>query len=391
MATRRANGEGSIQYNNERQRWEARFSKKDPASGVTYRRKFSGKTQREAVSKGKSWIQEIEDGMLPNAHKMTVTEWIDIWLEDYIRPNVRIKSYLKYKSSLRCNIKPHIGNLPLKNITTLAVQRLFTQLQQIGGVKKTGLSPISIRITRRYLCMAFDKARKIGLLTRNVIRDTDPPKQVRGTIYPLNEAEILRLLSAAKELNEMSYISILITVSTGIRLGELFGLKWDCVDLEQGAIYIKQTVATSVKGSPFQEPKTNKSRRKIPIPQDVAEAIAKYKRWQSGYILHRGCNYERLNLVIANSRGRPMSSRDFGYKLYKPALKKAGLSHSIRFHDLRHTHATLLLSKGIHPKIVQERLGHSTVVMTLDTYSHVLPDMQESAVTALENLFCESL
>lgn len=242
MAGRRANGEGYVRYNDERQCWEARFSKKDPASGITYRRKFSGKTQREATSKGKNWIQEIESGMLPNAHKMTVNEWIDIWLEDYIKPNVRIKSYLKYESSLRCNIKPHIGNLPLKNITTLEVQRLFTQLQQTGGVKKVGLSPTSIRITRRYLCMAFDKARKIGLLTRNVINDTDPPKQVRGNIQPLNELEITRLLRAAKELSETSYISILITVSTGIRLGELFGLKWDCIDLEKGNIHIKQTV-----------------------------------------------------------------------------------------------------------------------------------------------------
>lgn len=198
MARRRANGEGYISYNKERQRWEARFSKKDPASGITYRRTFTGKNQREAINKGKAWIQEIENGILPNAHKITVAEWINIWLEDYIKPNVRIKSYLKYESSLRCNIKPHIGNLPLKNITTLAVQRLFTQLQQTGGVKKTGLSPTSIRITRRYLCMAFDKARKIGLLSCNVIKDTDPPKPTRGNIQPLNESEIIRLLHAAK-------------------------------------------------------------------------------------------------------------------------------------------------------------------------------------------------
>lgn len=331
-------------------------------------------------------INDIENTSLVDLSHMTVNKWLDIWLEDYVKPNVRIKSYIRYETCLRYYIKPYLGNLLLQNVTALEVQRVFTRLRTSGGTKKSGISSTTIRITRRYLCMAFERAYKLELLTRNVIKNTDPPKQVQREIQPLTESEIQRLLKHAKEMDEVAYLTILLAVSTGMRLGEILGLKWDCVDTEQRIIYVKRTIATNTKGSPFQEPKTNKSRRRIPIPKDVAEAIARYKRWQSAYILQKGINYDRLDLVVANSIGRPLSSSNFNFRLYKPLLKKANLKKETRFHDLRHTHATLLLSKGVNPKVVQERLGHSTITITLDTYSHVLPDMQQTAVIALEGI-----
>ena len=200
-----------------------------------------------------------ETSLFPDITKLTVWGWLEIWLSDYVKPNVRIKSYVRYETCLRYYIKPYLGDLLLQNVTALEVQRVFTLLRVSGSAKKTGISSTTIRITRRYLCMAFERAYKLELLTRNVIKNTDPPKQVQREIHPLTESEIQRLLKHAKELDEVAYLTILLAVSTGMRLGEILGLKWDCVDTEQRIIYVKRTIATNTKGSPFQEPKTNKS------------------------------------------------------------------------------------------------------------------------------------
>ena len=377
-AGRRANGEGNILFNSDRNRWEARFSHKDSYSGKTSRRMFIGKTQKEALSKGKKWIQDIENGLHPNSDKITVWEWLETWLTDYVKPNVRIKSYMKYETSLRCYIKPYIGNRPLAKVTALEIQKIFSLLQSEGGKEKKGISPTTVSITRRYLCTAFDKACKMDLLARNVVQNTDAPKQIRAEIQPLNADEVRRLLAISQNKNPTAYIMILLAVSTGVRIGELLGLRWNCVDLDNSVLHIRQTIATNVKGSPFQPPKTAKSRRKIPIPKDIANELIQHKKRQEGR------NNNPFNLVITNSHGKPLDSSNFITRIYKPLLKEANLRIETRFHDLRHTHATLLLSKGVHPKVVQERLGHSTIVMTLDTYSHLLPDMQQTAVAALD-------
>ena len=217
------------------------------------------------------------------------------------------------------------------------------------------------------------------------MKNTDAPKQVCKDIQPLTADEVKRLLATAQSKNFTAYIMILIAVSTGVRVGELLGLKWSYVDLEKGIIHIQQSIATNVKGSPFQPPKTQKSRRRIPLPKSTVQELIRYKKWQEDYIVQQNETYDSsFNLVIANSRGHPLDSSNFITRVFKKLLAEAGLRIETRLHDLRHTHATLLLSKGVHPKVVQERLGHSTIVMTLDTYSHVLPDMQETAVVALD-------
>ena len=330
-------------------------------------------------------IFEIESLSFPAINKITVWEWLEIWLSDYVKPNVSIKSYMKYETSLRCYIKPYIGNRLLSEVNTFEVQRLFSFLKGNGGKNQQGISSTTLRITRRYLCTAFEKAYKLDLLTKNVVKNTDAPKQVRKDIQPLTAEEVKTLLATAQSKNFTAYIMILIAVSTGVRVGELLGLKWSYVDLEKGIIHIQQSIATNVKGSPFQPPKTQKSRRRIPLPKNTTQELIRYKKWQEDYILQQNETYDSsFNLVIANSRGHPLDSSNFITRVFKKLLAEAGLRIETRLHDLRHTHATLLLSKGVHPKVVQERLGHSTIVMTLDTYSHVLPDMQEAAVVALD-------
>ncbi len=203
----------------------------------------------------------------------------------------------------------------------------------------------------------------------------------------------MALLAVAKQKGQSPYIAILLAISTGMRLGEVFGLKWECLDLKKGIVYVRRALITSHKisgGEWFQEPKTAKSRRQIPLPAEVTQELRQYQKWQEEHKQQLGDKYEDNQLVIANTFGRPANTSNFTTRYFKKLLVDAGIDRSVKFHDLRHTHATLLLLEGIHPKVVQERLGHSTVTMTLDTYSHILPDMQDAAVKALDGIFRES-
>lgn len=386
MAGKRGHGDGSPRYNPEKGYWEARFSYKDPATGESKRKMFTGKNQKEALNKGRKWVQEIENGLMPNADKLTTGDWIDRWLTDYVKQNVRVKSYDKYEGYLRLYVKPLLGNLPITKVKSPDVQRLFNDLLTNGGKDGKGLSSETVRVTRRYLIMCFDKAVKLGFLMKNVIKDTDPPKKVKKEIQPLNKVQAEQLTAVAKKFGEMPHVVILLALSTGMRLGEIFGLKWSDIDLNKGIIHVQRSVATSVKGQPFQEPKTAKSRRKIPVPASVVKDLRLYKKWQEWQQHLIGDTWEDNDLVITNKIGRTYDTGNFTNRIFKGLLKQAGIDSSFKFHDLRHTHATLLLLAGVNPKIVQERLGHSTITMTLDTYSHLLPDMQDSAVKALEEI-----
>ena len=183
-----------------------------------------------------------------------------------------------------------------------------------------------------------------------------------------------------------SYIATKTALGTGMRLGEVFGLCWDCVDLIHGTISVRRTIQTGTKGQVFQDTKTKTSRRCIPISQELQNELTTYKEFQSNYAKELGDKWaDSYGVVISGTFGKILSTSNFKSRYFIPILKQLGLDH-ITFHDLRHTHATLLLSQKINPKIVQERLGHSTITLTLDTYSHLVPDIQKEAVKALDNL-----
>lgn len=385
---RRGHNEGTARYNEERKRWEARFSYTDPVTGEVKRKMFTAESRPKALQAGRDFIKNLEDGLLPDADKLTLDTWIDRWLEDYAKPNVRIKSYEKYRSSLQYVKKSKLGKLSLTRLKDPDIQTFLNQLLVAGGVKEKGLSTSTVRATRRYLTLCLDQAVKSGLLVRNPVKATNPPKLVKAEIKPLTVEQAEALTNTAKEKGEVAYIVILVALQTGMRLGELFGLMWSDIDLKKGIIHIQRSLVTSTtKGKRFEEPKTAKSRRKIPITQSVLREIIKYKKWQEWQAHLLGDKWEGMDLVVTNSMGKPLDAKNFTSRVFKKLLEKAGIDQSFKFHDLRHTHATLLLLQGVNAKVVQERLGHSTITMTLDTYSHLLPDMQESAVNALEALF----
>ncbi len=273
--------------------------------------------------------------------------------------------------------------------------------------------------------MCLEQAIKSDVLLKNPVKQTKAIKLVKSEIQTLTETQADSLtgaawtaaqeadknyaLRAAKASEKMvqtgkytqvsmsnivyhsTYMAILLALGTGMRLGEIFGLSWDAVDVKKGIIYVKRALVTSRAGVNFEEPKTKASRRQIPLSADVATHLRKYKALQEWRKNILGDQWSALNLVITGEFGGVFNTSNFTTRYFKPLLKNNGIPASFKFHDLRHTHATLLLLNGIAVKVVSERLGHSTVAMTQDTYAHVLPEMQAEVVKVLDGIFTNKL
>ncbi|MEG6586711.1 tyrosine-type recombinase/integrase [Dendrosporobacter sp. 1207_IL3150] len=409
MPKKRAFGEGTIYENKKRNRWEGQFTYIDPSTGETKRKLLTGKTQKEVSKRGKKFLQDNEDGLLPNVDKITLGGWLESWLTDYIKPNVRIKSFEKYQSCLNSYIQPRLGHISIAKIKAPDVQKVLNDLLLNGGREGTGLSTSTVRATRRYLSMALDKAIQVGVLSRNVVKATTPPRLVKDEIKPFTEEQANKLIAVAREgeyfyfgvkqrkkntpdheyHKAMAYMVVSVALSTGMRLGEVFGLKWSDINFVTKTIYVQRAlVSSNTKGMIFEDPKTKGSRRKIPVMDQVINALEKYQNKQACYANLLGDKFEnQYKLLFTNTWGKPVDTSNFTTRYFKKMLAQAELDTKFSFHDLRHTHATLLLRQGVNIKVISERLGHSTINMTLDTYSHLMPDMQGTAVSALEKMF----
>lgn len=393
---KRANGEGTVFERSDRPgEFRAEFTFKNPDTGKVDTKKFNGKTRKEVLNCGKAWIEARQSGLVSSADKITLSEWIDRWLKDYAEPRVREKSYEKYEGCLRLHVKPLMGAVKLAALREPDITRLFNDLLKSGAYRvddagnHPGLSPVTVKNTRRYLCMCLDQAVKSGLLRRNVVKDTKPPKVEKQKIRALTKDQSRELLKHAREKGEIVYMALLLALSTGMRRGELFALHWEDVDLEAGVVTVNQSVTTAGGKVIWTKPKTESSLRKIPLPPDVTAELKLFKAWQNEHRLAMGDKWEETGLVVANIFGRLNNPNNFSREHFKPLLKKAGLPADVKFHDLRHTHATLLLQQGVNIKVVAERLGHANATMTMNVYFHVMPDMQEAAVVALTGMFNE--
>ncbi|SDF64947.1 tyrosine-type recombinase/integrase [Sporolituus thermophilus] len=396
MARKRGHGEGTAYYNEKRQRWEAQFSYQCPETGETKRKKFTGKSQKEVMAKGRKWLQEIENGLMPDADKLTVGYWLDRWLEDYTKPAVKVRTYERYESIIKLYLKPRIGQVPLQKLQNPDVQRLFNQLAVNGKKDGSGLSSHSLNSVRICLHAALDKAVSLGYIARNPADDIRIAQKKKRDIKAMTEEQAKKLLDVARGYEQKHFMIILLALSTGMRRGEIFGLKWSDIDLDKGEIYVQRELTpisrrlTGREGSlVFQDLKTPYSYRRLPIPPEVVRELKRLKRLQAENRLKYGELYFDDDLVICSEIGQPYNPNTFD-KVYKSMLDKAGMpkgKDGFCFHDMRHTHATLLLKKGVNVKVVSERLGHASVKVTLDTYSHVLPDMQEQVLEKLKGMF----
>jgi integrase len=368
---RRGRNEGSV-FKRADGRWSASVTVGVNANGKRVRKVVYGATKAEAQEKLLRLQSAKLDGMLADSGKLTVAAFLAQWLEDSARPTIRDATYASYKGIVDNHMSPKIGGIRLDRLTPAHVLGLYAALEREG--ESCHIRRLCHAVLRRSLKQAV----KWGMVPRNVCDAVEPPRVAKKEIQPLDGEQVAKLLCAA-EGDRLEAIFVL-AVATGLRFGELAGLQWSDVDLDAGAITVRRTLSEVNGNLKLAEPKTKKSRRRVELPAIAVDALCDHRK----RMLAEG--HFAQGQVFVNSKGRLLRRSHFRDQQFLPLLKRAGLP-TVRFHDLRHTAATLLLCEGVHPKIVQERLGHSQISVTLDTYSHVLPTMQRDAADRLDTMF----
>lgn len=269
----------------------------------------------------------------------------------------------------------------LAGVHALDIQRLYGRLQQ-----ERGLSSRTVRYTHTVLSSALKQAVKWGMLTQNPATLVELPRKVRKEMRALSQEEAARFLAAAAE--DRWGILFTFALTTGMRPEEYLALKWKDVDFERGVVVIRRSLIWRPKlgGWFFDETKTSRSRRSIPVPKTVLRGLSELKERQAAERSQAGEHYIDHDLVFSNPQGGPLKLENLRRRHFHVILERAGLPKSIRIYNLRHSCATLLLAANEHPKVVGERLGHASVTTTLDVYSHVLPTMQQKATDKLEGM-----
>ncbi len=373
MRRRRGNNEGSI-YQRADGRWCATITIGYGEDGKRRRRTVFGKTKKDVQANLAKLASQKLDGTLGEPSKLTVAQFLRRWIEDTKRPpNVRYTTYVSYTGLLKNHIAPYIGGIRLSRLNAVQVRGLYAALQRDGVGSRTR------QMAHDVLKSALKQAVKWGMLPRNVCDAVEKPKRRKQPMQYWTPEEAKKFLAEAAA--DRWFSLYVVAVTTGMRLGEILGLQWDDVDLEAGTIAVQHNlILAEGNGWELAEPKSDSGRRLIELPKVAVDALHAHRK-ESVTEGHAGSPF-----VFCDSQGGYLRQSNFTRRSYKPLLKRAGV-REIRFHDLRHTMATMLLLSGEHPKVVQERLGHGRISMTLDTYSHVLPSMQKEAAAKLDRLF----
>jgi integrase len=372
---RRGNNEGSIsQYADGR--WCGRYFVELP-DGRKKRKALYGNSRKEVTNKLAQALAKRDDGVLFDDEGQSLGEYIEWWLTTSKRGRVKATTYESHAREVRKHIIPGLGRIRLKSPSPAHLQSYYSFKCE------SGLAPRTVQYHHTLLHQALKNAVKWGYVRRNVAAVVDPPKVEKKEINPLSAAQVKALLEAAKgDRLEAFY---LLAVSTGMRQGELQALKWTDIDLRERTLSGNRTLSAVNGGPVFTPPKTSKSRRKIFLSRKSVEALRRHRENQETEKEAVADRWHDDDLVFCSSVGTPLSRHNVRSRSFKPLLRRAELP-AIRFHELRHTCATLLLSKNIHPKLVQELLGHASISTTLDTYSHVLCGMSRGVADAMDNI-----
>jgi integrase len=372
VARKRGNGEGSITRRKDGL-YMARYTV-ETAIGAK-RKTLYGKTRGEVSEKLTKAMADRDDGLVFDADNLKVGEYLERWLVDSVLDTVRPTTYERYEQIVRIHVRPALGSVKLKNLTPVHVRGLYREKLEAG------LSARTVQYIHVTLHKALKQAVQDGLIPRNATEAVKAPQVRREEMRPLSGDQVKVLLEVARgDRLEALYV---LAIHTGLRQGELLGLKWEDVDLESGTLRVRRTLVTAKAGPVLTAPKTKGSRRSVKLTQGAVEALRSHLKHQLQEIDRAGSLWRENGLMFASESGEPLDRRYLTSCRYKALLKRAELP-MIRFHDLRHTCATLLLSKNVNPKIVSEMLGHASIAITLDTYSHVLPNMRDQAAAAME-------
>ena len=361
------NGEGSVRSKPRTDgRWEARYSLQ--VDGAWKRRSVFGRTKQEAAQRLREALSARDAGAAPIGGKETVATYLDAWLNG-TQSTLRSRSFASYSQIVRDHLKPRIGRIPLGRLQPQQLQGLYQELLA------SGLSAKTVRNVHVTIHRALEQALRWRLIRVNIADLVDPPRQQRKEMQALSPDEARQVLAAAKgdDLEALWWLAL----TAGLRQGELLALRWPDVNVEGGSVRVVASLVRLPGQEPrLEEPKSQRSRRRVELSVGALEALRRLRKASPS-----------IGFVFARTDGRPLSVTTT-WKRWRRLLDSAHVRH-VRFHDARHTAATLLLGRGVHPKVVSEMLGHSTVAITLDVYSHVTPAMHREAAHVMDQLLAD--
>lgn len=374
MAKRRGANDGSI-YQRPDGRWAATVET-GYVDGKRRRKYLYGDTRQEVQKKLGKARRQVEAGIPLPDDRLTVGAFLATWLEQTAKPTVRPLTYVGYEEVVRLHLAPTLGNVRLAKLKPEQVEDLLN--------RKTddGLSATRVRYILGLLRRALKVAERRGYVARNVATLVAAPRVARAEVQVLNPEEVKRLLAAARN-HRLSGVFTL-AVSTGLRRGELFGLRWEDVDLDKGTLKVRHSLQRITgRGLVLTEPKSATSRRTINLPLVAAQALREQRLRQKQEERWGAPTWQDSGHVFTTTVGTPYPSNEISGVL-KGLLKKAGLPSSVRFHDLRHCCASLLLAQGVQPRMVMEILGHSNIGITMNLYTHILPALRQDAAAKMD-------
>jgi integrase len=331
----------------------ANMEYRPPAEG-TNTRYIYGRRREDVREKLTKAIADRDGGFVYDAGIITVGEYLDCWLNDSVRDTVRRRTWERYEQFVRVHLTPALGKLKLAKLTPAHVRGLYRDKLN------SGLAPRTVLHIHRAFSKALKQAATDGLIPRNPAAPVKPPQPRREEIRPLNREQVRALFEAASgDRLEALYI---VAVTAGLRRGELQGLKWDDLDLEAGMLQVRRTLSEPKGGYIFEALKSGKGRN-IRLTQSAVAALRTHRRRQLEERMYKADLWQEQGLVFPSTVGTPLWGGNLN-RAFKATLQRAGLPKSTRFHDLRHTCATLLLRQGVNPKFVQELLGHADISLT---------------------------
>jgi integrase len=333
-------------------------------------------TKKEAESALAKWLVEIERGTAVEPSRLTVAELAQKWLDTVAAHKVKPTTLEDYEATLRVHALPALGAIPVQKLTPTIVQQFYSDKLSAGA------SPRTVQLCHLRLSQVLAQGVRWDLLPRNVCAVTEPPRVTYkpGKTWTADDAQRFLAASDADTYHPLW----LVALTTGLRRGELLGVRWQDLDLNKRTLRVAQTV-TVLKGAPhIQTPKSASALRTVTLPPETVAALSAHRVRQLERRLLAGGAWQDHDLVFCTGEGKPINPPNIA-RNYGKIIDAAGVP-KIRLHDLRHTHATLLLTNGLPVKVVSERLGHAKTSITMDTYAHVLPGMQEAAADATSAL-----
>lgn len=383
MSKRAAQGGGTIRQRPDG-RWEARITVgRDPGTGKQIQRSIYGDTQQEVRKKLAQTVAAVDNGEYQEPSKLTVGQWLDIWLENYLG-GVKLSTTNKYRAQVKNYIKPALGAVRLQGLQAHTIQAFYSSLQKPQGERKL-LSPRSIKHIHCVVHHALQQAVDIGYLKYNPSNACKLPRIEQKPIKPLDDQEIKAFLQAIKGHRYENLF--IVDLFTGMRKGEIVGLKWECVDFEKGTILVdKQIQVKRGGGYRVETPKNNRNRTITPAPS-VMEVLRRQKKHQIEMRLRAGEPWQESGFVFTDALGRNLNPRIVHID-YKKIVSEIGIPNA-RFHDLRHSYAVASLQAGDDIKTVQENMGHHTAAFTLDVYGHATERMKQESAARMESFIKE--